>query len=723
MSEDVKLKEVLKVYTKHWKWFVLTVTMAVVLGVIYIRYSTPQYLTEAKIQIVEDGSSPGLELFKDLDVFGTSKNNVLDEIEILKSRSNFIEVVKNLKLNISFQELGEFKNTEIFENKPVFINFIVDDSIINKSEYEFYLILNSHQSFILSNEKDVPGKAYAYGKNFSSPIGDLVLTPNIEVIDRYKGKQIKVTVTPVDLTALYYRSAVEIYNDDEKSNILNLSLKDAVPEKSLLVLGELIEIYNKNAVLDKKTIANRTSEFIDARIAEISTNLDTVDGDAEDLRTSRGISDIAQETNINLERGAVTSQELSNARNQLQIATSMKDMVKQQNDDFELLPSNLGLSDATIGSTTARYNQLVQERNRLLKSSNKKNPVIVNLDQELQGLKNTMESSLNSTVNNLGLTVNTLSSQQSIIRSRIYAAPKNERALRDITRKQQTTESLYLYLLQKREEAQIAAVSQAAKCKVIDYPYRVGRSSVAPNKIKILLASIVFGFMLPFAFIYVRDLLDNKIHSMGGLENLVKGIPVIGELPRITKKESKIITAEDRSILSEALRILRTNIDYLIKTKINANTNHKNNIVYVSSSVSGEGKTFVSSNLSMVFASTNKKVLLIGADIRNPKIYDFFTGENIDKIPKKDKKDRGLGLTEYLLDDSISHNDVINSMLVQDNMIDIIYSGKIPPNPSELLLSSRMKELLEETSEKYDYVIVDTAPMMVVTGPFRPLNP
>ena len=217
MSEDVKLKEVLKVYTKHWKWFVLTVTMAVVLGVIYIRYSTPQYLTEAKIQIVEDGSSPGLELFKDLDVFGTSKNNVLDEIEILKSRSNFIEVVKNLKLNISFQELGEFKNTEIFENKPVFINFIVDDSIINKSEYEFYLILNSHQSFILSNEKDVPGRAYAYGKNFSSPIGDLVLTPNLEVIDRYKGKQIKVTVTPVDLTALYYRSAVEIYNDDEKS--------------------------------------------------------------------------------------------------------------------------------------------------------------------------------------------------------------------------------------------------------------------------------------------------------------------------------------------------------------------------------------------------------------------------------------------------------------------------------------------------------------------------
>jgi len=712
MGEDINIKELLQIYLKQWKWFVLNIAIAVVCAFIYMRYATPQYLAEAKIQIIEENGGSGLDLFKDLDVFGSGKNNILDEIEILKSRSNFIELVKRLKLNISYQELGEFRSSEIFEKKPINISFIAHDSIINKSEYEFYLILNSKQSFILSEDKDITGKAYAFGKNFSSPIGDLVLTPNLDVIEIYKGKQIKVTVTPVDLAASYFRGAVQISNEDDKSNIVNISLEDAVPQKAKFVLNELITIYNENAVIDKKIIANRTSEFIDDRIDEIYSNLSSVDGDAETLRTNRGITNIAQETNINLQRKAATSQELSNARNQLKIATSMKDLV-EQDEGFSALPSNIGLSDPTISSTTERYNQLVNERNRLLKSSNEKNPIIVNLDQELKSLKRTVKSSLSGTVNNLGLTVNTLSGQQSIISSRIYQAPKNETALRDITRRQQTTESLYLYLLQKREEAQITAVSQSPKCKVINFAHKASRFPVAPNRNKVFLAAIVLGLLIPFSIIYIVDFLDNKIHTMKDLERVVNNVPIIGELPKLSKKESKIIVDQDRSVLAEALRILRTNIDYLIKTK--KNSDDKNNIVYISSSVSGEGKTFVSSNLAMVFANTNKKVLLIGADIRNPKIYDFFTGKNIDKMPKKGKKDLNLGLTEFLLDDSIVYSDIVNSMLVENNMIDIVYSGKIPPNPSELLLSSRMKDLLEQTSKIYDYVIVDTAPIMVVT--------
>ena len=715
MGEDLNIKELLQTYLKHWKWFFFAITITVACSFIYLRYATPQYKAAAKIQISEDNGSNSIDLFKDLDIFSKRKSNVLDEIEILKSRSNFIEVVKKLKLNTKLEVIGDIRTSEVFEKRPININFIADDSIINKSEYEFYLILNSRQSFLLSEEEDISGKKYVFGKNFNSPIGDLVLTPNLDIIDKYKDKKIKVTITPVDLVASYLRDAVEVLNEDDKSNIVNLSLENAVPEKAKLILNELINIYNKNALIDKKIIANRTSAFIDARIAEISSSLTTVDGDAESLRTSRGISDIAQETNINLQRGAATSQELSSAQNQLQIAASMKDLVEQE-DDFQLLPSNIGLSDVTISSTTAKYNQLVQERNRLLKSSNKKNPVIVNLDQELQGLKRTMKSSLNSTVNNLGLTVNTLSGQQSIINSRIYAAPKNERALRDITRKQQTTESLYLYLLQKREEAQITSVSQSAKCKVIDFAHTTSRFPVSPKKNKILLASILLGLLVPFLIIYIVDLLDNKIHNMKGLEALANNVPILAELPKISKKEAKIIVTDGRSVLSEALRVLRTNLDYLIKT--NKKENHKNNIIYISSSIPREGKTFVSSNLSMVFASTNKKVLLIGADIRNPKIYNFFTEKNSDKIPKKGKKNiknEKLGLTEYLMNDSVSSSDIINSILVKNNEIDIIYSGKIPPNPSELLLSSRIKELFKEVSNIYDYVIVDTAPMIPVT--------
>lgn len=710
MGEDINIKELLQIYIKQWKWFVLTTAIAVACAFMYVRYTSPQYSTASKIQIIEPSSNSGLDLFKDLDVFSSAKNNVIDEIEILKSRSNFIEVVKKLKLNTSIVEVGDIKSSEIFNNKPVNISFIAHDSLINKAEYAFFLTLNSQQSFILTEDKEVPGKVYAFGKKIKSPIGDLVLTPNLEVINRYKGRLLQVTITPVDLLASYYQAAVRVSNEDD-SNILNLSMVDAVPEKSALILNELVTTYNRNAVNDNRRIADRTSEFIDARIAEISSNLTTVDDDAESLRKSRGISDIAQETNINLQRGAATRQELSNTRNQLQIASSMRDMVDQQ-EGFELLPSNIGLSDPTISNTTSHYNQLVQERKRMLESADEKNPVIVNLDVQLQGLKRTMQSSLNSTVNNLGLTVNTLSGQQSIINSSIYSATGKERALTDITRKQQTTESLYLYLLQKREEAQIAAVSQSPKCKVIDAAHKTSRFPVAPKRNKIVLAAILVGLMIPFVIIYLKDLLDNKIKNIKTLESVVKNVPILGELPKITKKQSKIIQTNDRSVLAEALRILRTNLDYLIKT--NKTSENKNNIIYVSSSVSGEGKTFVSSNLAMVFSNTNKKVLLIGADIRNPKIHNFFTGQNIDKINKKAKEDN-LGLTEYFMDDTVTSKEIINEMLVEENTIDVIYSGRIPPNPTELLMSPRMKTLLDQVSQKYDYVIVDTAPMMMVT--------
>ena len=398
-------------------------------------------------------------------------------------------------------------------------------------------------------------------------------------------------------------------------------------------------------------------------------------------------------------------------RTQLNIAASMKDIVEQQ-DSFEVLPGNVGLTDPTINSTTSKYNELVLERNRLLKSSNEKNPVIVNLDQQIRGLKRNMQSSLSSTVDNLGLQVNALSSQQAIFNSKIYSAPKNERALRDITRKQETTEQLYLYLLQKREEAQIAVASTAPKSKVIDYAYNPTPFPISPRRNVVFVAFLLLGGLIPFAFIYVSDLLDNKLHNMHSLEKISMDIPVLGELPRLSRKDQKVIIKEDRSVLAESLRIIRTNLDYLIKTK--STENGKNNIIFVTSSVPGEGKSFLSTNLAMTIASTDKKVLLLGADVRNPKLYSFFTGSEINKMPVRSRK-KDVGLTEYLYDNALEVKDIINPMLVFNDTMDVIYSGRIPPNPAELLMSKRIKELFEEISEKYDYVIVDTAPLMVVT--------
>ncbi|MGB5819509.1 MAG: polysaccharide biosynthesis tyrosine autokinase [Saonia sp.] len=710
-SNNIEIKELISTYTKHWKWFILSVIAFLICAFLFIRYSTPEYASEAKIQILDEKSGgSGIDLFKELDFLSGGKSQTEDEIQIINSRSNFIEVVEELGLNTRIMALGNIMNSELYVNPPITLNFIAPDSTIHKANFEFFLQLSSSTTFGYSEEEDNPVKVHAYGKNIPTPIGDIVITPNIENFDKYKNKKIKVVISPVEIVAQRYRNKVNITSSDEYSTIVNISLSDPVRVKAHDIVNSLIGVYNRNAIEDKKIIADRTSKFINDRITDISTNLSSVDQSAQDLKTSKGLTNIASEANINLNVGAANQQELTNYRTQLNIAGSMKDIVDQQ-EDFEVLPTNLGLSDPTIASATQKYNQLVLERNRLLKSSNEKNPVIVNLNQQIMGLKRSMQSSLNSTVNNLGIQVNTLSGQQAIINSKIYSAPRNERALRDITRQQQTTESLYLYLLQKREEAQIVVASTSPKSKIIDGAYSPSMFPVSPRKKIIYLASFIMGLLLPFSVIYANDLLDNKVSNMHTLERLTKDTPVLGEIPKLSKKEEKMVLKEDRSVLAESLRIVRTNLDYLIKTKTKVG---KNNIIYVTSSVPGEGKSFLSSNLSMILASTNKKVLLIGADVRNPKLYTFFVGDQIDKMSRP-TRNNDAGLTEFLYNDALEVKDIINPMLVHHNTIDVIYSGRIPPNPAELLMSDRLGVLLKKVSERYDYVIVDTAPLMVVS--------
>lgn len=712
MGERIDLNELLAKYTKHWQWFVLFGILAIILSTIYLRYTTPQYLSVAKVKILEEKSG-GANIFDNSDLFGFGNKNVIDEIDIIKSKSNFIEVVKKLKLNTSLTEVGNIRDKAIYSNPPIYLNFIADDSIINKTDYTFYISIENETSFLFSEEEDGKSVSKTFGRPMESPIGNLVITPNLERYENYKTKKIRVSVTPVDIVADYLRSGVEVSNEDEKSNIVNFAHRDPIPQRSIDILNELILIYNQNAIENKKIIADRTRDFINERISDISSNLTSVDQSAEDLRTSRGITDIASETNINLNVGASNRRELANASNQLNIAAGMKDLIDQQ-DGYEVLPANLGLNDPTIANTTAKYNELVQERNRLLKSSNEKNPVIVNLDQQLNSLKTTMKSSINASVNNLELTVNTLSGQQAIINSKIYSAPTKERALRDITRRQQTTEELYLYLLQKREEAQIAVASTNPKCQIIDSAFRASRSPIAPRKKVVYLAALIMGMAIPFGFIYVKDVLDNKVHNMKSLEKITKNVPILGELPRLTKKQLRTFITDERSVLSESLRIFRTNLDYLIKT--NQTSVHKNNIVFVTSSISGEGKTFISSNLSLILASAGKKVMLLGADVRNPKIFDFFSFDRNKPVSRKEKdKKRGLGLTDYLFDQSVTIDQIKNRLQVNNNGIDVIYSGRIPPNPAELLLSPKIGPLIKQMSEEYDYLIVDTAPLMVVT--------
>lgn len=711
-NSELDLKGILQTYTKHWKWFVLSVLVFIGLAILYLRYAIPEYSATAKIQILEESNGGSeLSVLEDLNLFSSGKTKMEDEIELINARENYIRIVKNLGLNIRFFLQGNIKDAELYDHKekPFSVNFLANDSIISNSRSSFYVKIHSATSFGFRQKEDNPEKKIEFGEKFRTELGDIIITPNAN-LDKYKNRNVRVTVSPVNAVADYYRKKTNVRaNDTKYSNIINLTLNDPIERRAVDIINALININNSNAVRDKKEIADRTTKFINDRITEIYSNLSSVDETAENYKTSRGIADLGSQSSVNFDMSAAGEQQLQNVNIQLNIASTMKDLIEGQQ-GYEIIPE-VGLADQSISSTAMRYNELVVRRNRLLESSNEKNPVIVKLDQQLEALKTGMKSSLNNVTNNLNLQVNSLSKQLSQINSRIYAAPGNERALRDISRKQQTTESLYLYLLQKREESQITFASASPKSKIVDAAYGSNKP-VSPKTNVIYLAAFILGLLVPFSMIYVRDLLDNKIHNKLDLEKITEDIPVIVEIPKLGKKEDRLVKKEDRSVLAESLRILRTNLNYIQKS-------HKstpNNIIFLTSSVPGEGKTLISSNLAAIYANTGKKVLLIGADIRNPKLYDFFTTDDMvqsDKMkPRRSTKD---GLTEYLVNEDLNVKDITVPIKVNEKSIDVIFSGKIPPNPAELLMKDRMGELFKKVSEIYDCVIVDTAPLMVVT--------
>lgn len=709
-SKEQIISEVLKRYLKVWHWFAIGVGLALLFAFLHIRYSIPKYQIKAKIQALEEKSSLSeMTVLQDLNVFGSSgKTEMTDEMELLKSRDNFIKVAKKLKLNIAYSRLGSVKDTEVYPNFPFAVTFSAADSVLNKRTHTFFVTILNENEFNHSFERGQKGKKYTFGSTIkSNEIGEYILIPQNENLKDFIGQDLKVSVTPIPRVAEKYRALVQVNTIDKFSKIMNITLKDAIPQRGVDILNSLILQNNQNEVQDKKSIADRTSEFINDRISDISNNLSSVDQTAENFKESRGIADLASQSNVNFQQSAASEQELQGANIQLSIASSMQNMLSDQS-SYEIIP-NVGLADGSIDNAAGRYNELVTQRNRLLESSNEKNPVIVKLDQQLESLKRGMQSSLNNVTNNLNLKVNSLSKQLSQINSRIYAAPSNERALRDISRKQQTIEALYLYLLQKREEAQIAFASATPKSRIVDNAYLASPDPVEPKSNILYMSAILMGLLIPFSIIYLHDLLDNKVSNMVTLQKLVGNkLPVLAEIPKVKNTKNPLVKKEDRTVLAESLRILRTNVDYILRSRKKVHGGH---VILITSSVSGEGKTFISSNLSMILASTGKRVLLLGADIRNPKIFNFFKTEEVTK-----KSEILNGLTDYLHhNNDLKASELIHEINVNDISVDVIYSGKIPPNPSELLLSERLGVLFEEIRMTYDYILVDSAPVLAVT--------
>ena len=709
VKQEKHFRDSIDIYLSKWKFIILCLLAAIILAFIYLRYTTYQYQANATIKIKDDKAKtklPEISALQNYGLFKTDLNNVIDEIEILKSRALITEVVKDLKLNIRYYVEGRVKAEEIYTSPPLNINFSATDSVLHKVDTTFNIRINSATSFLFrginkddeslikkSKKVKKDGVLYNFGESIETSFGDIIITPNIGEYAAKIGSNINIRISPLNAVVGNYKKKL-LTETKETSSVIKLTINDNVQEKASLFLDKLIEKYNEDVVNDKELVIKATSDFINNRLEVVSREMAQVDLTAESLKQINKLTDLQTQSGIFLQTEKENQAQLITTTNQIQLIDYMSEHLANNNGSSNLLPANIGIADSSVDQITKRHNELVLERNRILKNSSKKNPTVINLSNQIDAIKNNLNESLSSIKRSNQITLNTLTAENARINSRIFSAPKKERQFRDIKRQQDIKEALYLYLLQKREESAISLGVSSANAKIIDPAYASSKP-VTPKIPIVLLAALIFGFGIPIGLIYILDLLDSKVHNINDIKKIVD-IPYLGEIPKADKKKM-LISKIDYSPKAEAFRILRTNIDFMLQS-LEGNTK----TIFVTSTTSKEGKSHTSINLALSLSYSNKKVLLMETDIRVPKTTTYL---NISS---------NIGLTNYISNPKLKTKDITINIEGNENL-NIIASGTIPPNPSELLMNYRVQLLFEDVKTKYDYIIVDTAAVGLVT--------
>ncbi|WPR71626.1 polysaccharide biosynthesis tyrosine autokinase [Flavobacterium sp. NG2] len=706
-ENDFQLRVIIDQYASHWKWFLLSVFICLSLAFVYLKLATPQYQSNTTILVKEDKNSMLSELsaFSDMGFGGGIKNDIDNEIEILRSRTLVESTVNELDLNVSLFAKKKFVTRELYSKAPILVRFENRKPKYYESEAELVFLKTGNNSFSLIEKvvEDRPlilvnsKKEYHFGETIPTSCGDLVIDKSVEHFSTnnlWDGEsEIFIRLNPIADVAEGFRSQLKVNPVSKQSSVLELSLVDGVVEKSEQFLDNLVRIYNNNAVEDKNLISGNTSKFIAKRLALIAEELDGVEQDGESFKTSNRLTDIESEAKLFIEGSSEYDKKGIETEIQLNVANSMLDFIKKSNNS-DLLPSNMISKDESSSTMVDSYNELVLERNRLLKSATAENPTVIKLDQQIASLRANVISSLERLRSSLTIQKRNLNNQEGLIDNRIKKIPSQERQFRAIARQQKVKEELYLYLLQKREETAIALSATEPNARVIDAA-KAQKQPVFPKRAMITLVALILGLLIPFSILYLIDLLDTKVKTRLDIEGKTL-IPFIGDLPT-SESDHEVMNTGSRSSSAEALRIIRTNLEFMISKA----SDDKAKTIFLTSTFPKEGKTFVSVNLAATFALSGKKVLLIGMDIRNPRIDDYLT------LPER-------GVTNFLSDKNIDLNSLVVKQEGYDNFY-VLPSGVIPPNPAELLMSSRVDTIFETLKAQYDYIIVDTAPVSLVT--------
>jgi tyrosine-protein kinase Etk/Wzc len=708
-TKETSIREIIEQYTSYWYLFVLGAVVALVLAFIYLRYTTALYQTRATIIIKDEKSASSpmeMAAFSQfgsfLSRFNTSK--IDNELAIFNSKRIISKTIKELGLNIKYESVGAIKTSEIYSYIPFNVQYQSFKEIGNKiSVPKLYIEVLSATEFILEDEAKTFEGTYKFGEKIALPFGEITILPNLENKENFEAffdRTVVVTYRPIENVALDYQQKVVIENEIKSSNVLELSMLTPVTEKAEDFLDELVSQYNQDAIADRNEIAKNTSAFIDSRLEIITRELDSVERNKQVFKSDNRLTDIQAEAQIILENASEFNKKQFDVGTQLELSKTMIDYMENSSNN-ELLPSNIGIESEEVAGAVNNYNQLILYRNKLLQSSTKKNPVVQNVDTQIEQMRSSILSSLKNSSNALKIAMKDINYQESTLNSRIAQVPAKEKIFRGIERQQTIKEQLYLFLLQQREEASITLAATSPKAKVVDNAYST-KNPVSPQKPLIYLGALLAGLLIPFMGIYGVNLLNTKVASRRDVERHLPATPIIGEIPRIKRNEADLIQHNDRSIMAEAYRILRTNLQYLFINKLEES--EKGKTLIVTSTIKGEGKTFVAFNLALTLALTGKKVVLVGADIRNPQLQRY--------LPEHLKSNKGL--TEYIVYDDMKIEDVVSQSDYNENL-SIVLSGAIPPNPAELLMQKRTTTFVEELKKQYDYIILDTAPSMLVT--------
>ncbi len=708
-EQQFSIKNEFEKYTIHWKWFALSTISFLILAFLYTKYANPIYNSIITILIKDNTEGRGLselDAFHDLGV-GGGNNDIDDEIDIIKSKTLITKLVKKLRLNIVEQSKLDFRTEDIYGISPFKIEFEWDKSILNDSYQaivDLELEIESNNQFRINYHENDSTSTHSYGSVVNFNQGRLIVNKSDKFLKSIRDDKIKtvgLSIYPIDNYVLGLQKGIAAVRKGKRSSIMDISLKSSNKLKARAILNSLIDLYNQEAIDDKNLLSKNTIDFITDRLAIISKELESVELQKEVFKKGNKLTDIKAESEVFVGDVSESKKKLLNIETQLDLAKSMISYLSNTDRDSDILPPNIGLNNQAINSLINEHNKLVLERDRLLKNSTELNPLVIDLNAEITSFKGNLLEALTNQKNNYLLTRKDYLNQQSKIDYKISSIPSIEKGFRVIERQQQIKESLYLFLLKKREETSISMSVTEPVAKVIDRAYS-SIYPVAPKKKIILLAALIIGLLIPFSIVYLKDLLDTKIHSKSDVELFAVGIPVLSELPRIKRNDKDVIGRNDRTPLGESFRILTTNLNYFSKGK---HIDGKSLNVFVTSTIKGEGKTFVSYNLCLSLAEAGNKILIIGADIRNPQLHRF----------EQPELKKAKGLAEYLYDDSVQVDEVITNVNHNETNVDVVFSGRIPPNPTELLNNGRLQELVESVSAEYDIIIVDTAPTMLVT--------